>query len=98
MQSAAFFEYGKQQHQPVEIHAVRRAPRLIGARRREQRLHFRKDRARALHNAGNARTRRVDGTTGQHDLRRVRDLAQTGVAHFKYADLVRGTEAVFGGA
>ena len=98
MDAAALFQYGEQQHQTVEIDAVCRAARLICIRRRKQRLHLGKDRARALHHAGNACAGRIDRTSGQHDLGRVRDFTQPGIAHFKYANFVRRSEAVFCGA
>ena len=56
------------------------------------------DRPRALHHTGNACTGRVDRTAGQHDLGRIRNFPQPRIAHFKYADLVCGTETVFCGA
>ena len=98
MYAAAFFQYGKQKHQPVEVHAVCRAAGLICIARRKQRLYLGKDRARALHHTGNACTGRVDRTAGQHDLGRIRNFTQPRIAHFKYADLVCGTETVFCGA
>ena len=55
--SRTLFQHSQQQHRAVVVDAIGVAPRAAVARRRDQRLHLSKHRARALHDADNARAR-----------------------------------------
>ena len=62
--SRALFQHSQQQHRAVVVDAIGVAPRAAVARRRDQRLHLSKHRARALHDADNARARCVARPSG----------------------------------
>ena len=94
-QPAALFQNRQQQHHAVVVHARGGAARHAELGFRGERLHLGKQRAAALHHAGDAVAGGALRVPGQHSSGGVLHLHKAVVAHFKHADLIGRAVAVF---
>ena len=94
MDPADLVHDGRQQGHPVVVHADCRSSRHPETGRADQRLNLDQDRARPFHTRNDHRSCGALRPLRQEEGRRVVNFGQTGVPHFKNADLVGRTEAV----
>ena len=94
----ALGEHREQEHDALQVGAVRGAAREAEARRRDERLHLDQQRPRALERWDDDAARHAAAALLEEHARGVGDLAQSGVAHLEDADLVGRAEAVLGRA
>ena len=95
--TAALFEHGDNNGEPLGVDAGGHPLRIAKTRTRDQRLNLDQQWPGALHATDNRRARHALGALGEQDLRRVGHLDQPLVAHFKNPDFISRSKPILDG-